>query len=105
MAEKKNTQFDRPGGYAQPKGATQIQRKAARDVPQADIRLFGDSVPPFAQSSPSSSRGKAAESSAAVSNNRSAATPRGRPLFNDINPSTDLYVGDCRDVLANLPEK
>ena len=36
MPERKNTDFDRPGGYAMPKGAALIQRRAARDEARAD---------------------------------------------------------------------
>lgn len=84
MAEFKNMRFERPGGYAQPKGATQTQRKAARQLLQADIRLLGDSVPPHAPT---------------------AADASGKPAFSAADPETRLYVGDCRDVLANLPDK
>ena len=45
MAEQKNIEFDRPGGYAMPKGATQVQRKSRKDL-TADgvIRLYGDAA-------------------------------------------------------------
>jgi site-specific DNA-methyltransferase (adenine-specific) len=81
MAERKNRQFDRPGGYAMPKGATAVQREAARELAEADIRLFGDTVPPH-----------------------EAATRTLRPRHKAADPDTRVYVGDCRDVLANLPE-
>jgi CheY-like chemotaxis protein len=42
MAEFKNTDFDRPGGYAMPTGATAVQRRSARELAEADIRLYGD---------------------------------------------------------------
>jgi len=46
MAEKKNTEFDRPGGYAMPKGATQVQSRVAAKMKAAgeagEIKLFGD---------------------------------------------------------------
>lgn len=83
MAERKNTQFDRPGGYAMPSGATQVQRRAARELREADIRLFGDRVAPHE-----------ADASAAIEPFRSAS-----------DPDTRLYLGDCRDVLAALPDK
>jgi site-specific DNA-methyltransferase (adenine-specific) len=83
MAERKNTQFDRPGGYAMPKGATQVQRRAARDVVEAEIKLFGDGAP----------------------RHEPAAMPRLAPAFHAADPDTRLYLGDCRDVLANLPDK
>ncbi len=44
MAEGKNTDFDRPGGYAMPKGATQVHRQAAKAMIDADVRLYGDSA-------------------------------------------------------------
>ena len=83
MAERKNTTFDRPGGYAMPSGATQGQRKSAGDLSQADIRLYGDSAPahtPSARTDPS-------------------------PRFQADDPDTRVYIGDCRDVLANLPDR
>jgi adenine-specific DNA-methyltransferase len=84
MAERKNTDFDRPGGYAMPKGATQVQRRSAEALRGADIRLFGDSAPPHAP----------------VAGDRTL-----RPQFHTADPDTRVYVGDCRDVLANLPER
>lgn len=87
MAEKKNTQFDRPGGYAMPRGATIIQRNAADELAAAheadEIRLYGDRVPPH----------------------EPRLAKNLKPAFHADDPSTDLYVGDCRDVLPNLPEK
>ena len=47
MAERKNTLFDRPGGYAMPSGATSVQRRAASETAAADIRLLGDSAAPY----------------------------------------------------------
>ena len=83
MAEHKNTSFNRPGGYAMPSGATHGQRKAAVDLPKADIRLYGDSAPGY--------------------------TPRCRtdltPRFHAADPDTRVYIGDCRDVLASLPAR
>jgi adenine-specific DNA-methyltransferase len=84
VAEKKNTKFNRPGGYAQPRGAIQIQRQAARSFNGADIRLAGDTQPPFSSANPAM----------AIA-----------PAFRAGGPDTQLYVGDCREVLANLPEK
>jgi adenine-specific DNA-methyltransferase len=86
MAEKKNTNFDRPGGYAMPKGATAVQRQAARELSQADIKLFGDSLPPHQPG-------------------QSGAPTRVAPKFSAPDPDTRLHVGDCRDILAALPEK
>jgi hypothetical protein len=42
MAERKNTDFDRPGGYATPKGAAHVQRRATSKVAEAGISLYGD---------------------------------------------------------------
>lgn len=98
MAEKKNTQFDRPGGYAMPKGATQVQRKAVIEVKSAadagDIKLFGDGVPSHQSPKPlAASHGSASRNGKAL-----------KPAFQVAGPDTRLYVGDCRDVLASLPE-
>jgi DNA modification methylase len=82
MAESKNVEFDRPGGYAMPRGGVQVGRKAATLFEQADIRMYGDAVP--AHEPPS---GPA------------------KPLYTADDPATRLYLGDCRDVLATLPEK
>lgn len=82
MAERKNTDFDRPGGYAMPSGATQVQRRAASAMADADVRLYGDSVPRH--------------------------EPAGTPptlAFRAGDPDTRVYVGDCRDVLAALPDR
>src|SRR5689334_9905427 len=86
MAEKKNTQFDRPGGYAQPKGATAVQRRAAVELKPGHIQLFGDTAPAH-QPAEAGRRGK----------------PGLAPAFQSEDPDTRLYVGDCRDVLAWLP--
>ncbi len=92
MAERKNTEFDRPGGYAMPKGATAVQRAAAREMIEAKsdgatgastIQLFGDVVPPHTP----------------------AKLPKLKPAHQADDPDTRLYVGDCRDVLANIPDK
>ncbi len=98
MAERKNTKFARPGGYAMPKGATGVQRAAAREMIEAKsqatdgggavtggeaIRLFGDVVPPHTP----------------------ASLPKLKPAHQASDPDTRLYVGDCRDVLANIPDK
>jgi len=88
MAEHKNTDFDRPGGYAMPKGSTQVQRKAAIELKAAGdegaITLFGDAAPRHVPSTGSAKLKPASEAS---------------------DPDTRLYVGDCRDILANLPDK
>ncbi len=87
MAEKKNLQFDRPGGYAMPKGAIAVQKKLALDLKSATgeqhIRLFGDQVPPHEPAKPRSLE----------------------PAHSLADPDTRVYVGDCRDVLAHLPDK
>ncbi len=83
MAEQKNTEFDRPGGYALPTGATLVQRRAAADLASADIRLFGDRVPAHAATG--------------------AAAPQ--PAFRAEAPDTRLYQGDCRDILPVLPDR
>ena len=82
MAERKNTEFERPGGYATPRGAMQVQAKAARELADADIRLPGDSV-------------AAHEASSAPV----------EPAYRSSDPDTRLYIGDCRDVLPNLPDR
>jgi adenine-specific DNA-methyltransferase len=86
MAEKKNTHFDRPGGYAQPRGSTQTHRKMAKPLTEAQIKLYGDGVPPH----------------------DARAMPRAgcpKPAFASSNPETQLYIGDCRDILPILPER
>ena len=82
MAESKNTEFDRPGGYATPRGAMQIQAQAASAMREADIRLLGDTV---ASHDPT--------------------TIKVEPAFQADDPDTRLYIGDCRNVLPNLPER
>jgi len=87
MAEKKRTDhFDRPGGYAQPKGATAVQSKTAEELKRAGdagkIRLLGDCLSPYCP--------------------RKRKQPF-KPRFQLENPETLVFVGDCRDVLANLP--
>lgn len=82
MAEQKNMKFERPGGYAMPTGATQVQRKAVAELLDADIRLLGDQVPTHAP-------------------------PEGaviEPAFQADAPDTRLFVGDCRDVLRGMPD-
>ncbi|MBX3355870.1 MAG: site-specific DNA-methyltransferase [Phycisphaeraceae bacterium] len=84
MPEQKNLEFDRPGGYALPKGATIVQRKSAAEMKAAEITLFGDRVPPH-QPAP-----------------RSAPL---EPAFRADDPETRLFLGDCRDVLPALPDR
>ncbi|MHC5022726.1 MAG: DNA-methyltransferase [Planctomycetota bacterium] len=83
MAERKNTEFDRPGGYAMPTGATTLQRKEAAALAEADIRLYGDDLPPYGP----------APAADLV------------PAHQAADPDTRIYLGDCRDVLAALPER
>ncbi len=83
MAERKNTEFDRPGGYAMPSGAVATQRRAAQAANAADIRLYGDTLAAYRPPP-----GEAIEPAHAV-----------------LVPDTRLYVGDCRDVLASLPDR
>ena len=84
MTEAKNLDFDRPGGYAMPKGATAVQRAAVAETAASDIRLFGDRVEPHQPIM--------------------LEQPL-EPKFQKRRPDTRVYVGDCRDVLANLPDK
>lgn len=83
MAERKNVEFDRPGGYAMPKGGTQRQRADRRLMSEAEITLLGDSLPPH----------------------EPAATAAIEPDFTADDPETRVYVGDCRDLLAALPDR
>jgi DNA modification methylase len=83
MAERKNTTFDRPGGYAMPTGATAVQRQAAAQYIEAKIHLLGDSV----------------------NEHEPAARKRAiTPAHHADDPDTRVYIGDCRDVLAALPD-
>ncbi|MHC4447444.1 MAG: DNA-methyltransferase [Planctomycetota bacterium] len=83
MAERKNMEFDRPGGYAMPKGATAVQREAAQAMTEADVRLYGDQVKTY----------------------RPKKVRRLEPAHSAKGPDTRVYVGDCRDVLASLPDR
>ncbi|MCI0364041.1 MAG: site-specific DNA-methyltransferase [Phycisphaerales bacterium] len=91
MAERKNTVFARPGGYAQPRGAKQVQYDVALDLKAAGdakkILMFGDTEDPH------------------QSLNGAQLHKSMKPRYSCSNPDTRLYVGDCRDVLASLPEK
>lgn len=82
MAERKNLEFDRPGGYAAPKGATHVQRRARKELSLDSIRLLGD------------------EAAGHV-----AAAKSLTPHLAAGDPDTRLYLGDCRDVLGTLPDK
>lgn len=81
MSESKNIEFDRPGGYATPKGASQVHRHEARAMVDAEIQLYGDAVEPYEPP-------------------QKTLKPRHRAD----DPDTRVYIGDCRDVLANLPD-
>ncbi len=83
MAERKNTEFNRPGGYAMPTGATALQARDAKSYLDADIRLFGDAVDAHTPKKPRSLK----------------------PKHETKNPHTQVIIGDCRDVLAHLPSK
>lgn len=82
MAEYKNTEFDRPGGYAMPTGIRGTGRESAGLIGKDDIVLFGDGADLYEP------QPQALEPHLAVE-----------------SPDTRLYLGDCRDVLANLPDK
>ena len=77
MKEKKNTSFERLGGYATPTGAISSQRHG---LELSGVQLLGDQVKPF---SPSTTR--------TIS-----------PEFSAEKPETYLFVGDCREVLPRL---
>ncbi|MCP3905025.1 MAG: site-specific DNA-methyltransferase [Planctomycetes bacterium] len=83
MAERKNTDFDRPGGYAMPSGATATHRRAARTACAESIRLVGDDV----------------------AAHEPVPLPGIEPAHAADDPDTRLYVGDCRDVLPALPDR
>jgi site-specific DNA-methyltransferase (adenine-specific) len=83
MAERKNTEFDRPGGYAMPKGATTTQRRVASELVDANIHLFGDELDAYQPRPPKELK----------------------PHFTADDPDTRLYIGDCRDVLPALPDR
>jgi len=84
MAEKKNIEFDRPGGYAMPVGASITQRRASAEARAAAerIHLWGDDRP----------RHEPADLGAIA------------PTHQADEPDTRVYVGDCRDVLRALPD-
>ena len=65
-----------------PTGATHTHRQSREAVTAADIRLHGDSIDPH---------------------RASPALPE--PAHAAGEPDTRVYVGDCRDVLANLPDR
>ncbi|MCH2134213.1 MAG: site-specific DNA-methyltransferase [Phycisphaerales bacterium] len=80
MAEQKNTLFDRPGGYAMPSGAAAAHREVANS--SRTIVLPGDA--------------------------EESHVPSGEidpPRFSANDPDTRVYVGDCREVLAAMPDR
>ncbi|MGA1391840.1 MAG: DNA-methyltransferase [Phycisphaerales bacterium] len=82
MAERKNTEFARAGGYATPKGGIAVMRDQTKRLRELPIVLPGDEIEAH------------------------AVAPRSlEPRFEASEPDTRLYVGDCREVLANLPDK
>lgn len=96
MAERKETdhiKLKRPGGYAQPKGATQVQRDAAQKIIAVNkcdsrISLPGDQLAPY-------------EPVVQVSNSVVVKEIL-QPDYSLDDPATEIYIGDCRDVLARL---
>ena len=79
MPEHKNKNFDRPGGYSTPLGSIASQR---HNEDYNEVTLLGDQANPH--------------------------TPERKQIFPNHSlsaPDTSLYIGDCREVLANLPEK
>jgi len=66
-----------------PSGATAGQKRWRHDIAGAPIWLYGDSVEAYQPPSDNAIK----------------------PAFEADDPTTQVYVGDCRDVLANLPEK
>ncbi|MCP4757958.1 MAG: site-specific DNA-methyltransferase [Planctomycetes bacterium] len=59
-----------------------MHRSGRQDLLEADVRLMGDSQPPH-----------------------TAVTSTPEPSYQVDDPDTRLYVGDSRDVLANLPDR
>jgi len=89
MAERKNVDFARPGGYATPKGAIAVQRGVAGELgalADRGISMLGDRVPAHVPAAPPAGEGL-------------------QPAHRAADPDTRLYVGDCRDVLPNLPDR
>ncbi len=82
MAERKNMQFERAGGYAMPKGGIAVMREGVGRLAALPITLPGDEMP-----------------------SHEAAAAAIEPAFAADAPDTRLYLGDCRDVLANLPDR
>ncbi len=64
-----------------PSGAIGVHRSSMSELASADIRLLGDAAPPHVLHGDSV-----------------------KPAHRADDPDTRLYVGDCRDVLATLPD-
>lgn len=103
MAEYKNTEFARPGGYAMPKGATQVQRRAAKAMVEAEIKLYGDAAPGISPGTSTAANGTTGEATRSDKSRKSSHPLK--PAFQTDDPDTRLYVGDCRDALAAIPEQ
>lgn len=84
--EAKNFHQDRPGGYFTPKGIDRQAERHDRDALAEHVTLLGDTVP--------SPLPRLVSGDAAI-------TPR----YQAEGPDTSLYVGDCREILAKLPER
>jgi len=80
MSEKKNKSFERRGGYASPTGAIVSQR---HNLALTNIKMLGDELPKYT-----------------LSSNETL-----EPAFSVSDPQTDLYIGDCREVLPRLQEQ
>ncbi len=80
MSEKKSTTASRPGGYTTPVG---IARSQHQEVDHSTIQLPGDLVEPH----------------------QPKINQPITPTYSQQNPDTRLYVGDCRDIVPNLPDR
>lgn len=78
MPEQKNKNFDRPGGYSTPLGSIAAQR---HNENYDEVTLLGDQ-----------------------SQQHQPKQKQVFPAHSLSDPETSLYIGDCRTVLANLPE-
>ncbi len=80
MTKQIDTPFSRPGGYTTPSGSIASQRE---EVDCSKVQLVGDTIAPHQPSAETSTT----------------------PVFEECAPDTQLYVGDCRDILPLLPSK
>ena len=80
MSERKTTTASRPGGYTTPAGIDRSQQQAAD---WSTVKLLGDTANPTHQH----------------------VIQHIQPKYFKQNPDTRLYVGDCREVLPNLPDQ